>query len=83
MEDIHDNGFPRNGIIKFTAGYYSIFVPADLRDLEDIEYSIEENDYSTCSHLDTNIYNIEKMHRGFNLTASIESNEVKFIWFIR
>jgi hypothetical protein len=83
MEAIHKSSRDRKGTLDFTTGNYEIFVHAEIHKDEEVDFLIEAVDHSTCSYLPTNKIDISEGENGFNLKASIESNEVKIHWKIK
>jgi hypothetical protein len=73
----------RKGTIDFTAGEWEVFVHIRTQRHERIDFDIEECEQSTCGHSPRNHFSIDQNQNGFLLKAEIESDKVKFHWFVK
>jgi hypothetical protein len=72
----------RKGTIEFTSGEYKLFVYKKIKKHEKVWFHIDESNDSTCSYLSNNEFNITQKENGFILVANVDSNKVKFYWYI-
>jgi hypothetical protein len=83
IQDLLRTFVSRKGIIEFTPGNYEVFVHVKIKKYEDVWYDIEAYDYHTCGHVPKNEFIVDQKRDGFTINAKVESNIVKFYWYIR
>lgn len=77
-------GHERRGEIDLGTGKNEILVKVKTYGDEEIDWKlIECEDHSTCSSLSENLVEIIMHHEGFIIKTDIESNSIKFNWWIK
>lgn len=73
----------RSGTFEFGHGETGVFVHVHIEAHEEIDYSIESDDYGTSGFCPKNFISINQKRDGFELHVKVESNKLKIHWFVK